>query len=426
MRAWARRAATSRVLQGMIATILIVVISILVVGRGTGMYDRRPMVSTILPTNAGFLIGNEFNVRYLGATIGKTASVDQGVEYTHVDMRIDGDALPRIPRGTTVRVAPRTIFGDTELVLVPPESPPGPGLQPGDVLAVDASDEAVQLYGLYDEVMGLVHALNPADLNVALTALAQAFDGRGNQFGELITRSANFTDSFAPAIGENVIRDFSRVARNFDGGTPDTIAAFNEATLLSERILPRRDRVPEALEEFAGLFGSVSTLFGPRANSFVVVVKGADGGPAFSTPGTRGTMLSEVLQQLVPVGEAAAPSFRTGRFNIVAVPDFSDPMPYTANECPQYPGLSGPTCPAPGVVVPPRQSTPSTVREIEAIPGNFAAVLDDADVVRMLEDELTGPRNDASANGGSGPSAAANMLLRPLIRGNIIELLESE
>ncbi|WP_148262397.1 MCE family protein [Hoyosella subflava] len=425
MLAFTRRAMTSRILQGIVALILIVVVSVLVVGRGTGMYDRRPVVTTILPTDAGFLIGgNQFNVRYLGAIVGKTRTVDEGIEYTRVDMRIDDEALPLIPRGTVVRIAPRTLFGDTELILIPPDSGQEPGLQPGDVLAVDASDEAVQLYGLYEEVMELVHALNPADLNVALTALAQAFDGRGNQFGELITRSANFTESFAPAIGGTVIGDVSRVARNLDGGTPDTIAAFNEATVLAERVLPRKDRIAEGLGEAAGLFNAVSTLFAPRAQSFVIVVKGADGGPSFSTPGTRGTMLAETLQQLRPLGEAAAPSFSTGRFNIVAVPGFEDPLPYTANECPRYPGLAGPTCPPPGVVVPPRQSTPSTVREIQSIPENFVGAFDEADVVRMLEEELAGPRGDRTD--ASAPSAAANMLLRPLISGNVVEILEDE
>lgn len=214
-----RRVATSRVAQGIISAILIVVVSVLVVGRGTGMYDRRPVISTVIPTEAGFLIGKEYNVRYLGTVVGKTRSVDEGAEFTRVDMRVDADALPNIPVGTVVRVAPRTLFGDTEIVLVPPESVPARGLQPGDVLAVDASDEAVQLYGLYEDVMELVYALNPADLNVALTSLADAFDGRGEKFGQLITRSANLTAALDPAIGQNMITEFSRTTRNFDAGT---------------------------------------------------------------------------------------------------------------------------------------------------------------------------------------------------------------
>lgn len=196
--------------------------------------------------------------------------------------------------------------------------------------------------------------------------------------------------------------------------------------MLAERLLPREEGLREGFTQAANLFNAVSVLWGPRADSFVTVIKEADGGAPFATPGRRGTMLTNILQRMRPLGEAAAPSFSTGRFNIVAVPTFEDPMPYTANECPRYPGLAGPTCPPPGVVVPPRQTAPSSVRDIESIPGNFAAAFDEADVVQMLEQELVGPRTNARNGPRNGPSAAADMLLRPLIRGNIVEILEGE
>jgi len=54
--------------------------------------------------------------------------------------------------------------------------------------------------------------------------------------------------------------------------------------------------------------------------------------------------LASTLDQFAPFGAAGARIFATGRFDITAVPDFSSPLPYTAAECPRYPGLNGPNC----------------------------------------------------------------------------------
>ena len=120
-----------------------------------------------------------------GVQIGTVAGIDSGVEISRVTMRIDADEIDRVPASALVRIVPRTLFGDVYIQLIPdpgaPTSIPGASasLEAGDRLAVDSSEEAIQLGEVYRKVTDLLHRLEPAELQTALTAISTALRGPG-------------------------------------------------------------------------------------------------------------------------------------------------------------------------------------------------------------------------------------------------------
>ncbi|WP_459680014.1 MCE family protein, partial [Rhodococcus sp. no. 34] len=76
---------------------------------------------------------------------------------------------------------PRNIFGDFFVDLIQPDGlSRGPALVPGTELVSDQSEVAVQLYQSISRIYSLVSSLDPADINVALTAVSDALSGKGN------------------------------------------------------------------------------------------------------------------------------------------------------------------------------------------------------------------------------------------------------
>src|SRR5699024_12848164 len=99
-----------------------------------------------------------------------------------------------------VRIAPRTLFGDVVIRLVPDPSATGPGrsLQPGDALRTDTSPEAVRLYNIYERAVGLMDRLEPERMQTALTAAAGALRGKGEQLGRSLDSLSRAADTLMP------------------------------------------------------------------------------------------------------------------------------------------------------------------------------------------------------------------------------------
>lgn len=91
----------------------------------------------------------------------------------------------QIPQATTARILPKTLFGERYVDLQLPAAG-GPGLQNGDVIATDKSGNAQELQQLFDKLLPVLQAIPPQDLNVTLTSLSQALQGRGEELGTTI------------------------------------------------------------------------------------------------------------------------------------------------------------------------------------------------------------------------------------------------
>ena len=128
----------------------------------------------------------------------------------------------------------------------------------------------------------------------------------------------------------------------FDAATPDVIATLDAATSLSQRALDRSGGVEALLTSAAVLASSADDIASEnRAHTVAVIRRGA---PALDTVAGNASGLATALDRFAPFGAAGTRIFASGRFDITAVPDFSEPLPYTAADCPQYPGLDGPNC----------------------------------------------------------------------------------
>ncbi|MGB6051725.1 MAG: MCE family protein, partial [Rhodococcus sp. (in: high G+C Gram-positive bacteria)] len=335
--------------RGLAAMILLVATAAASVVYGSGALDEDPVVFADVPASAGLLVG-EIGVAHRGVQIGTVAGIDSGVEISRVTMRIDADEIDRVPASALVRIVPRTLFGDVYIQLIPdpgaPTSIPGTSasLEAGDRLAVDSSEGAIQLGEVYRKVTDLLHRLEPAELQTALTAISTALLGRGEDIGATIDRLSSTTALLEPHVDAAISRlpEIRQVTEAFDAATPDVIATLDAATSLSQMALDRSGGVEALLTSAAVLASSADDIASEnRAHTVAVIRRGA---PALDTVAGNASGLATALDRFAPFGAAGTRIFASGRFDITAVPDFSEPLPYTAADCPQYPGLDGPNC----------------------------------------------------------------------------------
>lgn len=381
------------VLRGAVAVLVAVVAGTVMVLRGTGQLHRDPEVLVAIPASAG-LVNGEAPVRYSGVDVGRISGIDSGTESSVVRLRIDSDSIDLIPAAVLARVVPRTFFGDIYIQLVDdPVGHPQGSLADGDEVRADTGPDAVALYAVYTRLVDILDRMQPQNMQVALSAIAHALDGRGAMVGRIVDRLDEASQTLAPAVRTflDSTPDFRSVLQALYTATPDVLATLSSATNVSQSMVDNRQALDETIESAAS-FAPVFTAFvGEQRDRVVTVVDSA--GTILATTAANPAGLVGTLEGARTFGAAGARVFATGRFDITAVPTFADPMPYTAADCPAYGGQPG-NCGPPSV----------------------AGGADEQEAFRLLEERLLGDTAVAARN------PASTFMLGPLVRGTEVRI----
>lgn len=334
-------------LRGLLAAVVVAAALAAVVAYGNGAFSSDPEVTARVPAEAGLLTGS-VGVRYQGVPVGEVSGVDSGTGASTVHMRIDADALGRIPADVQVRVAPRTLFGDVVLELVPaagadaagPAPASGP-LRPGAELRTDTSPEAVVLYDVYRRSMELVDRLEPQRMQTALTAAASALSGRGAVLGRSLDRLAGAAGVLTP-VAHRLLGHAPQLAEAAEAAqraTGDLLGLGDDLTALSGVVLDRPGALARLFSAAGATAGTVQALAAEDAAPLTRAVTRS--APAMAAVSADPGAVADSLDALRAFAGKGAAAFSTGRFGITAVPSFADPMPYTPADCPRYGALAG-------------------------------------------------------------------------------------
>lgn len=413
--------------RGVAVSVVAVVVAVFLVARGAGALDTGATVTTVLPAAAGRAPVNA-PVHHLGVKVGEVRSSTGGVvddddePGTALEMLIDSEHAGRIGSDVVVRAVPRTLFGDIRLELVGPGGAPRGGLRDGAALAADRSDEAVLLYDVFTRASDLLGSVEPDRLQVTLTALDRALDGRGETLGRMIDEADRAGEQLSPALEESAAASagIAYLAEDLGGAGPEILETLQEATRLSQIVLDRPDSLGRVLDAGLAAAGAGARMADGTVDGAIRLVD--DTGVVFDRTARNPHGVIRTLYAMGPMGRAGTAAFSSGRFDITAVPSFADPMPYGPEDCPRYPDLAGSTCAAapaadrgPGLTVN-AASERELLRELQA-----AAAAEPGSPVPPPgapgrgADPAGGRGGDVGA--GPGPDTAAWTMLAPLVRG---------
>lgn len=410
-------------LRGLLATVVIVVVSGLLVLKGSGGLRGNPEVLVSIPASAG-LISGEAPVRYAGVNVGRIGGIESGAQASVVRLEINTGDIADIPANVRARVVPRTFFGDIYIQLVDPAGAPSPvGLRGGDQIMVDTGPESVALYGVFEKVADTLAAMRPEKLQTALTALSQALDGRGAVIGQTIADLSEASDALAPALRTflDATPEFAAVMASLEEAAPDVLGMLAAATTVSQNIVDNQAGLADTLAAAAGYAGASNTFIAANRGQITTVLNSA--GIILSTTGANPAGLTATLTAADEFGLKGGKVFAIGKFDITTVATFQDPLPYSSADCPVYVGTRNPACAANSA--PPGASRPVGLESTLAQAADLTAgipVVDaraEAPVLKVLEEAAL---EDAALEGsnleGSGPNPATVALLGPLVRGN--------
>ncbi|HWC33297.1 MAG TPA: MlaD family protein [Mycobacteriales bacterium] len=346
---------------GLLFIALVGGLSVVGVAYGFGAFSSSKVVTATIP-EAGPALGPGAEVEYRGVLVGSLGSVHRTLRDAVLTLKIQPSQLGHIPAGVTVRLVPRSVFGDLYVDLVPPRHISGPLRLPAHLLA-DTSTPTVELDQALDAGYRVLTAVRPSELNATLTAIATALDGRGAKLGRLIDQLEAYTRQVGPHTPQ-LIHDLTTVgtaARELSHDAPDLLRTLDNAIAASAAVARSQSAISKVLAQGPPLAARTQRLLivnRTKLKRLFDLLR-----PVEQVLRSHRSNLVAGVTQLRAFLLGAASALGHGPWLQVQVePDVSplDSRGYTAADCPRYAGTPGKNCPGRGKAAE-RQAAPAAV-----------------------------------------------------------------
>src|SRR3954453_8244231 len=140
--------------------------------------------------------------------------INEEVACVTVTLALQPDKVKLIPRNVSAQILPKTVFGEQYVNLELPKDK-GPAIGAGDQISQDRSKGALETAKVLGDLLPLLQAVKPAQLNATLTAMAPALQGRGAELGHTLAHLDSYLQQMNPHT-QQLIDDLSRLGKFSD------------------------------------------------------------------------------------------------------------------------------------------------------------------------------------------------------------------
>ena len=159
---------------------------------------------TLKTSHTGTQLSEGADVKLRGIIVGDVRGVSTTGNGATIKLALQPAKAKLIPQNVVARILPKTLFGQKFVDLVIPDqtSPDETSLHSGSVINEDHSRNAIEVEKVLDNILPVIDAVQPQQLNTTLTNLADALEGRGDELGQNLVSLDDYlrTVQQAPAL----------------------------------------------------------------------------------------------------------------------------------------------------------------------------------------------------------------------------------
>jgi phospholipid/cholesterol/gamma-HCH transport system substrate-binding protein len=187
-------------------------------------------------------VGNEMHpggqVLVRGVQVGEVRSITADGSGAVLKLAIEPGMVSQIPANVTAVMVPTTLFGERYVNLVLPENPVPARLADNAVIYQDRSRDAIEVETVLNNLLPELTAVQPQNLSVTLTAIAQALQGRGGELGRTLVQLNAYLRKLNPDLPalDADIRELVQVTQTYNQAAPDIVQALNDFAATSQTI----------------------------------------------------------------------------------------------------------------------------------------------------------------------------------------------
>jgi phospholipid/cholesterol/gamma-HCH transport system substrate-binding protein len=271
----------------MLGLLYLVVIAGLVL-LSIAFYEKK-FTPTVLVTLKTDHTGNELvansDVKLRGIIVGSVRSVhvdngDACIDSTDptstcvsVKLALDPDRIDLIPSNVSAQILPKTLFGEQYVSLALP-SQPAVHIKAHDVIAQDRSQGALETETVLGDTLPLLTAVQPAELNATLTAVATALQGRGAQLGKDLVELNTYLRQLNPQVPQLVedLDKLGKVALQYNDAAPDIIATLNNLQVSARTVINKQAALTTLLATATSTSNVLASFLADNKSRLISVV----------------------------------------------------------------------------------------------------------------------------------------------------------
>jgi phospholipid/cholesterol/gamma-HCH transport system substrate-binding protein len=215
---------------------------------------------TLRASKTGLQLPDHADVKLRGVIVGEVLDrrvTTQGAELT---LGLYPSKRESVPSGVSARILPKTLFGEKYVALQTDDVGEAAPIEPGAV--IEQADVAIEIERVLDDIYPLLRAVQPAELNYTLTALASALEGRGEEIGKNLVTLNRYLERINPQIPEVVedLRLLSEVSDVYREAMPQVARLLRNGVTTGNTFVEKERKI-EALFADVTDFSSTSRDF---------------------------------------------------------------------------------------------------------------------------------------------------------------------
>lgn len=297
---------------------------------------------TLQTSTIGLQLPARADVKIRGVIVGEVLAFDTVSDGAKLTLGLFPSEIDSIPANVTGSIVPKTLFGEKYVSLVVPEDPAPQPIKPGTV--IERTAVATEVEEVLSDLYPLLRAVQPAEINKTLNAIATALEGRGEILGENLETVDSYLKRINPQIPDIVedLRLTAEVSDTYAAVMPQ-IATILENTIKTTGTLEDREAKVKALFTDVTAFSDTARGF-LEANGDNLIRLGEVNAAQLRVFARYAPELNCLTRGIVQVGKLQAEAFRNFTLHIVLETLPRQPRGYTARDVPRVAEDRGPTC----------------------------------------------------------------------------------
>ncbi|MEZ0353751.1 MCE family protein [Mycobacterium sp. pR1184] len=226
---------------------------------------------TLTSERAGLVMESGAKVKLRGVQVGRVAGIESGNP-----VRLKLDLFPaevnHIPANVEAQIRATTLFGAKYVDLIYPDSPSRQHISPGAVLR--SRNVTTEVNTVFENLVNVLHQIDPPKLNAVLTAFAVAVRGRGERMGDAITASNHVLGEINPRMTtlQHDWRSLGDASRPYGAAAHDLLETIKAFTTTSATISTQASDLDVLLLSVIGVSQAGIDLLAPNREHLVQAV----------------------------------------------------------------------------------------------------------------------------------------------------------
>jgi phospholipid/cholesterol/gamma-HCH transport system substrate-binding protein len=290
----------------------------------------------------GLQLPSRADVKVRGVIVGEVLDARSEANGAELTLGIKPSWIGKIPQNVTASILPKTLFGEKYVELVVPSEPSGKALTAGD--HITQTQLPIEVEKVLDDIYPLLRAVQPAELNYTLNALATALEGRGEAIGQNIETFDAYLKRLNPQIPALVedLRLLAKVSGTYADVAPQIAETLRNTVKTGNTLVSREAKLHAFLKDVTSFSGTAKTFLDNNGSNIVRL--GQLSKPQLELLNRYSPEFPCLLKGLVDQAPRLASTFRGFVFHIDLITLPRQPRGYTPKDAPVLGADNGPNC----------------------------------------------------------------------------------